>query len=129
VIWRRICFDGPEAELTRTQNAQPAIFVASWIGPPGAQGASKPDFAFHATAGLSLGELTALTAAGTFSFEDGLKIARQRGRFMQEACDATKWTPWPRCWAWTRRALRRGVRGGRRGDGEFELPRPDRHIR
>jgi [acyl-carrier-protein] S-malonyltransferase len=50
----------------------------------------KPDLSFHATAGLSLGELTALTAAGVFSFEDGLKIARQRGRFMQEACELTR---------------------------------------
>jgi len=45
---------------------------------------------FQATAGLSLGELTALTAAGVLGFEDGLKIARQRGRFMQEACEATR---------------------------------------
>ena len=43
-------------------------------------------------AGLSLGELTALAAAGVFSFEEGLKTARQRGRFMQEACDATQGT-------------------------------------
>jgi [acyl-carrier-protein] S-malonyltransferase len=85
----RICFDGPEEELTRTQNAQPAIFLTSWIALQLLK-EHKPDFSFHATAGLSLGELTALTAAGTFSFEDGLKIARQRGRFMQEACEATR---------------------------------------
>jgi [acyl-carrier-protein] S-malonyltransferase len=87
----RICFDGPEEELTRTQNAQPAIFLTSWIALQLLQ-EQKPDFCFHATAGLSLGELTALTAAGTFSFEDGLRIARQRGRFMQEACEATHGT-------------------------------------
>ena len=45
---------------------------------------------FDATAGLSLGEFTALTAAGAMSFEDGLRVVRQRGRFMQEACDVTK---------------------------------------
>ena len=45
---------------------------------------------FDATAGLSLGEFTALTAAGAMSFEDGLRVVRQRGRFMQEACDATR---------------------------------------
>ena len=45
---------------------------------------------FQATAGLSLGEFTALTAAGAMSFEDGLRVVRQRGRFMQEACDATQ---------------------------------------
>ena len=48
------------------------------------------DLKFEATAGLSLGEFTALTAAGTMSFEDGLRVVRQRGRFMQEACDATE---------------------------------------
>jgi [acyl-carrier-protein] S-malonyltransferase len=49
-----------------------------------------PGLRFDATAGLSLGEFTALAAAGVMSFEDGLKVVRQRGRFMQEACDATK---------------------------------------
>src|SRR5690606_37329702 len=49
-----------------------------------------PELEFHATAGLSLGEFTALAAAGAMSFEDGLKVVRQRGRFMQEACDATQ---------------------------------------
>jgi [acyl-carrier-protein] S-malonyltransferase len=39
---------------------------------------------------LSLGEFTALTAAGVMSFEDGLRVVRQRGRFMQEACEATR---------------------------------------
>jgi [acyl-carrier-protein] S-malonyltransferase len=45
---------------------------------------------FHAAAGLSLGEFTALAAAGVLAFEDGLKVVRQRGQFMQEACDTTK---------------------------------------
>jgi [acyl-carrier-protein] S-malonyltransferase len=85
----RICFDGPEEELTRTENAQPAIFLTSWVAFQLLK-EHAPDFSFQATAGLSLGELTALTAAGVFSFEDGLKIARQRGRFMQEACQATR---------------------------------------
>jgi [acyl-carrier-protein] S-malonyltransferase len=85
----RICFEGPEEELTRTENAQPSIFLTSWVAFQLLK-EQKPDFSFHATAGLSLGELTALTAAGVFSFEDGLKIARQRGRFMQEACESTR---------------------------------------
>jgi [acyl-carrier-protein] S-malonyltransferase len=84
----RICFDGPEEDLTRTENAQPAIFLTSWVAFQLLK-ERKPDFSFHATAGLSLGELTALTAAGVFGFEDGLKTARQRGRFMQEACELT----------------------------------------
>ncbi len=87
----RLCFDGPESELTQTQNAQPAIFVSSWVALQLLK-ERMPGFVFHATAGLSLGELTALTAVGVFSFEDGLKISRQRGKFMQEACDLTKGT-------------------------------------
>jgi len=83
-----LCFDGPEAELTRTQNAQPGIFVTSWAAFQLLKELA-PKLEFHATAGLSLGELTALTAVGVFSFEDGLKVSRQRGRFMQEACEAT----------------------------------------
>ena len=85
----KICFDGPETELTQTENCQPGIFTVSWIALQLLK-ERAPGFRFDATAGLSLGELTALTAAGVFSFEDGLKISRQRGRFMQEACDVTR---------------------------------------
>ena len=100
-----ICFNGPEAELTKTENAQPGIFLVSWVcfellkecvgvqasacaGP----GTLKRELQlkFDATAGLSLGEFTALTAAGAMSFEDGLRVVRQRGKFMQEACDTTR---------------------------------------
>lgn len=84
-----ICFNGPEADLTRTENAQPGIFLVSWVAFQLLQ-ERVPGLKFGATAGLSLGEFTALAAAGAMSFEDGLKIVRQRGRFMQEACDATK---------------------------------------
>jgi [acyl-carrier-protein] S-malonyltransferase len=49
-----------------------------------------PNLKFVATAGLSLGEFTALTAVGALSFEDGLRLVRQRGKFMQEACDVTE---------------------------------------
>lgn len=85
----RICFEGPEAELTNTENAQPAIYLVSWVAFQMVLDA-VPGFRFDATAGLSLGEFTALAAAGVLSFEDGLKVVRQRGRFMQEACDATE---------------------------------------
>ncbi len=84
-----ICFNGPEAELTKTENAQPGIFLVSWVAWELLR-ERAPGLAFEATAGLSLGEFTALTAAGSLRFEDGLKIVRQRGVFMQEACDATK---------------------------------------
>ncbi len=84
-----LCFNGPEAGLTRTENAQPGIFVTSWVAFQLLK-ERAPNLEFQATAGLSLGEMTALAAAGAFSFEDGLNVARQRGRFMQEACDATR---------------------------------------
>jgi [acyl-carrier-protein] S-malonyltransferase len=84
-----ICFNGPEPELTRTENAQPGIFLVSWVAFQLLK-ERVPTLKFDATAGLSLGEFTALTAAGAMSFEDGLRVVRQRGRFMQEACDATR---------------------------------------
>lgn len=84
-----ICFNGPEAELTRTENAQPGIFLVSWVAWELLR-ARAPALVFDAAAGLSLGEFTALTAAGALGFEDGLRTVRQRGRYMQEACDETK---------------------------------------
>ncbi|HUA38420.1 MAG TPA: ACP S-malonyltransferase [Candidatus Sulfopaludibacter sp.] len=84
-----ICFKGPEPELTRTENAQPGIFLVGWVAFQLLR-ERVPSLAFEATAGLSLGEFTALVAAGAMSFEDGLRVVRQRGRFMQEACDATR---------------------------------------
>jgi [acyl-carrier-protein] S-malonyltransferase len=100
-----ICFNGPEPELTKTENAQPGIFLVSWVcfellkERVGVQALAcsatdtlkrELQLEFDATAGLSLGEFTALTAAGAMSFEDGLRVVRQRGRFMQEACEATR---------------------------------------
>jgi [acyl-carrier-protein] S-malonyltransferase len=84
-----ICFNGPEAELTKTEHAQPGIFLVSWVAFELLK-ERAPGLVFEVTAGLSLGEFTALTAAGAMSFEDGLKVVRQRGRFMQEACAATQ---------------------------------------
>ncbi len=85
----RICFTGPEPELTKTENAQPGIFLVSWVAFRLLQ-ERCPNLEFAATAGLSLGEITALTAAGALTFADGLRLVHQRGRFMQEACDATR---------------------------------------
>ncbi len=84
-----ICFNGPEADLTKTENAQPGIFLVSWVCFQLLK-EQAPNLKFDATAGLSLGEFTALTAAGALSFEDGLRVVRQRGKFMQEACDVTQ---------------------------------------
>jgi [acyl-carrier-protein] S-malonyltransferase len=85
----QICFEGPEPELTKTENAQPGIFLVGWIAFELLR-ERVAGLNFDATAGLSLGEFTALTAAGVMSFEEGIRIVRQRGRFMQEACEATK---------------------------------------
>lgn len=85
----QVCFSGPESELIKTENAQPGIFLVSWVAFQMLK-ERVPALVFEATAGLSLGEFTALAAAGVMSFEDGLRVVRQRGRFMQEACDATK---------------------------------------
>ncbi len=84
-----ICFNGPEAELTKTENAQPGIYLVSWVALQLLK-EKVPSLKFEATAGLSLGEFTALSAAGVMSFEDGLKVVQQRGHFMQEACEATQ---------------------------------------
>ena len=85
----KICFEGPEGELTKTENAQPGIFLVGWIAFELLK-ERAPNLRFEATAGLSLGEFTALAAAGVMSFEDAIKVVRQRGQFMQEACDTTK---------------------------------------
>jgi len=83
-----VCFNGPDAALTRTEYAQPGIFLVSWVAFQLLK-ERVPVLDFEAAAGLSLGEFTALTAAGVMSFEDGLRVVSHRGRFMQEACEAT----------------------------------------
>jgi len=87
----RIVLEGPEELLTQTKNSQAAIFVMSvallrvvWDLFP----------AVHPTmcAGLSLGEYTALHAAGSISFQEGLSLVKYRGEFMNNACEATQGT-------------------------------------
>jgi len=81
----RLCFEGPEEDLKLTENTQPALLavsVAAWhvlrveVGPP--------DY----VAGHSLGEYSALVAAGSLDFADALRTVRKRGRYMQEAVPA-----------------------------------------
>jgi [acyl-carrier-protein] S-malonyltransferase len=84
----RLCFEGPLEELTRSDRCQPAIFVTS-LACLRALGLSGPALAWAGTAGLSLGEWTALHVAGVLSFADTLRVLEARGRFMQEACAAT----------------------------------------
>jgi [acyl-carrier-protein] S-malonyltransferase len=85
----KICFEGPEAELTKTEHAQPGIFLVGWVAFELLK-ERAPGLQFHATAGLSLGEFTALAAAGVMTFDDAIRVVRQRGQFMQEACETTK---------------------------------------
>ncbi|HEX2999649.1 MAG TPA: ACP S-malonyltransferase [Armatimonadota bacterium] len=87
----RLCFEGPEEELTRTCNAQPAILAASVAALIPLQealsecGMPQPSYA----AGLSLGEYTALVCAGSLTALDAVRLVRQRGLFMEEAGAAT----------------------------------------
>jgi [acyl-carrier-protein] S-malonyltransferase len=85
----KLCFEGPAQELDSTVHSQPALFVTSLAGLELLK-ANQPDVVTSAaaTAGLSLGEYTALVFAGVMSFEDGLKVVQQRGRAMQDAADA-----------------------------------------
>jgi len=83
---KKLCFEGPQEQLSTTQNSQPAILTASiaalrvfeasplWSG-------VMPKFSL----GLSLGEYSALVAAGSISFEDALILVRKRGEFMEDA--------------------------------------------
>jgi len=82
----RLCFEGPIEELTRSNNCQPAIFVASAACHAALEKEAGP-LSPAGVAGLSLGEWTALYAAGALSFEDTLRVLEARGRFMQEACE------------------------------------------
>ncbi len=81
-----LCFDGPDEALNDTYNTQPALFV-SGIATLRALQAEFPDAQPQSMAGHSLGEFTALAAAGALTFEDGLRLVRERGRLMKAAGD------------------------------------------
>lgn len=82
-------FEGPAEALTQTAICQPALYVHG-LALLSVLKEKLPHFAFHATAGLSLGEFTAHTAAETFDFISGLKLVMQRAQFMQQACEKTQ---------------------------------------
>ncbi len=84
---KKVCFEGPAEELTKSNVCQPAIFVTSYAAYQALQKRRPTDFA--CAAGLSLGEWGALCVAGVLDFESTLKVLEARGRFMQEACEAT----------------------------------------
>ena len=78
-----LMFDGTPEDLKRTDVTQPAIFIHSVIAAKEMGESFKPDM----VAGHSLGEFSALVAAGVLSFEDGLKLVHQRALAMQAACE------------------------------------------
>lgn len=87
----RLCIEGPSEQLNSTSMSQPAIFTVSAallevLRTETSAAGIHPDV----TAGLSLGEYTALYAAGVMSFADGLRLVQKRGRAMQAAADATE---------------------------------------
>ncbi len=82
-----ICFDGPEEELKKSHNTQPAIFTVSAAAFKALQ-LKKPELKFDYAAGHSLGEWGALYAAGVVSFENALRVLKARGEFIQAACIA-----------------------------------------
>ncbi len=83
-----IAWNGPIEELTRTSNCQPALYVHG-LACLSVLREIAGELPITAAAGLSLGEWTAHAAAGTFSFEEGLRLVEQRGSFMEAACEAT----------------------------------------
>ncbi|MBL4937670.1 ACP S-malonyltransferase [Clostridium sp. YIM B02515] len=78
----KLCFEGPKENLDKTENTQPAVLTTSIAALKALEEKGiKPDF----TAGLSLGEYSALVCSGVLNFSDAVKLVRKRGRFMQEA--------------------------------------------
>ena len=89
---KKLCFEGPEEELSRTDVAQPAIFTVSAACQKAIENHLTPEqlekIKPSVSAGLSLGEYTALYVAGCFDFETGVKLVAKRGQLMQEAATA-----------------------------------------
>ena len=83
-----VAWSGPIEELTKTSNCQPALYVHG-LACLAALRELTGDFPITGAAGLSLGEMTAHAAAGTFDFATGLKLVQRRGELMDEACAAT----------------------------------------
>jgi [acyl-carrier-protein] S-malonyltransferase len=83
-----IAWNGPIEDLTKTSNCQPALFVHG-LACFSVLRELGGNFPVGGTAGLSLGEMTAHSAAGTFDFANGLKLVQRRGELMDEACEKT----------------------------------------
>src|SRR6516164_3211921 len=92
ILGRNLCdtaWKGPIEELTKTSNCQPALYVHA-LAALAAMHDVFGELDVGAAAGLSLGEITAHAAAGTFDFATGLKLVQKRGEFMDEACATTQ---------------------------------------
>ncbi len=83
----KLCFEGPKEELTETQNSQVAILVHSLASLRVLEAKFPEKFFPKFSLGLSLGEYTALVAAGALSLEDAIKLVRKRGQYMQQASE------------------------------------------
>lgn len=86
----QVMFEGPNEELTRTCNCQPALYVHGLACLAVLR--ELVDITPVAAAGLSLGEFTAHAAVGSYGFDEGLRIVQKRGAYMEDACNATKGT-------------------------------------
>src|SRR5215510_11161430 len=92
ILGRNLCniaWNGPMEELTKTSNCQPALYVHSLAALTALRDVFG-QFEVGGAAGLSLGEITAHAAAGTFDFATGLELVQKRGEFMDEACETTQ---------------------------------------
>ncbi|HLP01503.1 MAG TPA: ACP S-malonyltransferase [Opitutaceae bacterium] len=85
----KMCFEGPDELLVPTRVCQPALFVHGYTLYSLLQEQGRLGN-LSTVAGLSLGEVTALTVAGVFDFDTGLRVVAERGRLMQVACEATR---------------------------------------
>ncbi|MCB1195143.1 ACP S-malonyltransferase [bacterium] len=83
---KKLCLEGPLELLTQTDNSQVALYTCGYIAYRLLMEQLPTGCTPVVTAGLSLGEFTALAAAEVYSFEDGLRLVRKRGTLMQQAC-------------------------------------------
>ena len=108
----RLCFDGPAEDLQLTENTQPAILTVSVAAFRAMQEAGICAPAF--VAGHSLGEYSALVAAGALSLSDAVRTVRARGRYMQEAVPVGIWRDgggdWRRPWRDSNASAKKRVR-------------------
>ncbi|MDX9703071.1 MAG: ACP S-malonyltransferase [Candidatus Auribacterota bacterium] len=89
---KELCINGPLEMLTRTENSQVALYTLGYIAYALCKNELPCDCEPSYVAGLSLGEFTALAAAGVYTFEDGLRLVQKRGRYMMESCEANPGT-------------------------------------